>query len=119
VSDVDVLMNKFEAIKHRGKLDNALVCSAINNVCGDKLTFYLDVGKSGIIENVKFSGVGCALSQVTADQLSEYIIGKKINELNKLTFEDAVRGIGVQPIPARVKCITTSLTALKSLTKDN
>jgi len=118
MSDVDILMSKFEAIKHRGKLDNAVICSATNDTCGDKLTFYVKKGKDGKIQDVRFSGLGCALSQVTADQLADYVIGKNMSDLKDLTFEDAVKGIGVKPIPGRVKCIVTSLNALKKLSEE-
>ena len=115
MSDIEILTQKFQSIKHRGTIDGALKCTSTNDTCGDTLTFYVKANDSGKIEDVKFSGLGCALSQVTADQMAELIIGKNLKDLKDLEFEDAVRGIGVKPIPGRVKCIVTSLNALKKL----
>jgi nitrogen fixation NifU-like protein len=115
MSDLEYLMARFQKISNRGKIKGAKVCSAINETCGDCLSFYVAIDKKNNIKDVKFEGMGCALSQVTADLLSSHLIGKNIKDIKDMTFEKAIKVVGVSPTPGRAKCIVTSLNALKQL----
>jgi len=118
MSDLEYLMARFQGISQRGKLKDAKFCSAVNETCGDCLSFYVAVDKKNNIKDVKFEGMGCALSQVTADLIAKHLIGKNIKDIKNLTFEKAVKVVGVTPTPGRAKCIVTSLNALKQLTNE-
>lgn len=93
-----------------------------NPLCGDKLTLYLTVGATGVIEDVGFEGKGCAISVASASLMTESIKGKTLREAEALfnAFHQMVVGddlkenhhqkwrvlAGVREFPVRVKCAT-------------
>ena len=108
---------------NKKKLDNADFSSVGHNPnCGDEITLELKL-KENIIENMAFSGHGCARSQASTSIMIDVLKGKTTeeakeiiktfiemikreitdeNELKKL--EDAIAFRNVSNMPARVKC---------------
>jgi nitrogen fixation NifU-like protein len=74
----------------------------LNPLCGDELKVQLKVGPNDEIEDVRFSGHGCAISQAAASMVSDEIKGMKIGEL-----------LGVEISATRIKCALLSLKVLK------
>jgi nitrogen fixation NifU-like protein len=85
-----------------------------NPLCGDRLRIDLRVDPSGKITEAAFSGDGCAISQASADLLTEYIEGKRLEEVRKLTKEDVLGLLGIELSPIRLKCALLSLKVLKA-----
>jgi nitrogen fixation protein NifU and related proteins len=83
-----------------------------NATCGDRLHFDLLIDKNNIITDVKFSGVGCAISQAAASMLTEEIIGKNISIILKMKPKHMVKLIGTPLTPSRIKCATLPLEVL-------
>jgi nitrogen fixation NifU-like protein len=84
-----------------------------NPLCGDEVQFELKIGK-GKIEDVKFSGQGCAISQASASMLSEKLIGMKLEDAMKLNKDDVQGWIGTQLTPSRLKCALLPLAVAKA-----
>lgn len=87
-----------------------------NPLCGDSLTLYLKFsgkGQKKVIENVSFTGVGCALSTAAASLLTDRIKGRKVVELALFDKEEMLKLIGSQVAPARLKCVLLPLEALR------
>ena len=57
---------------------------ADNPLCGDKLWMDLHV-KDGVVEDVRFSGRGCAISQAAASMLTDRMVGKRLDDLASTT----------------------------------
>src|SRR5574342_802565 len=74
-----------------------------NPLCGDEIRLTAKV-KNGLIEEVKFSGEGCAISKASASIFTEKIKGKKILEVKKITEKEVLSGLGLELTPARIKC---------------
>lgn len=91
-----------------------------NTLCGDSLEIYLLIKKNKIID-VKFSGHGCALSIAGASMLTDFIIGKSIKDIEKITKEDIFKMFGIPIGIVRTKCALLSLKtvhlALKEIKK--
>jgi len=85
----------------------------LNPLCGDEVevAIKLDKEKKKVIQ-ARFSGNGCAISQVAASLLVEYIEGKNLEETKKLDSEKLLGLLGIRPSPARMKCALLSLDAL-------
>ena len=104
-----------------------------NPLCGDKvhLSFYLD--ENDIINDIKFSGEGCAISIASASLMTEKLKGMKLSEaqsifndftklvkgdadtLEILNDEDSLYALkGVEAFPMRVKCATLAWHTFKS-----
>jgi nitrogen fixation NifU-like protein len=95
-----------------------------NPLCGDRVHVYLKL-EDGIVKDVSFEGVGCAISTASASMMTEALKGKKQAEAEALfkgfhtmlTGDPSQRGdasglgklavfAGVREFPVRVKCAT-------------
>lgn len=79
-----------------------------NPTCGDKLSMQLSV-KNDIIEEVKFTGSGCAISQASASILTEYLSGKSVKEASTMKKEAVFELLGIELSLTRQKCALLSL----------
>jgi len=102
-----------------------------NPVCGDHIKLMLVIDENDIIQDVKFTGSGCAISMASASMMTDEIQGKKVQDVREI-IEDvlgAMRGEkqvdsldehgdlvalkGVIKFPVRVKCATLAWHAVK------
>lgn len=103
--------------------DPTLTHEGVNPSCGDELTFSVRLADDGTIEEAAYQGHGCAISQASADIMSDVMVGKTPAEAHRLchSFERMLRGEGlsdeeldelgdagllrdISHMPARVKC---------------
>ena len=100
-----------------GKLENAdLRAESFNPLCGDKVELFIKLdGGSKKVDDVKFTGSGCAISQASASLLTEDIKGKPIEQLKAMGKDDVLRiiQIDLSKNPSRLKCALLSLETLK------
>ena len=89
-----------------------------NPTCGDRLTLFIKV-KDDTIEEAKFIGKGCVLSQASASLFTGYLKGKKISDLDKITKDDvlALLKINLSRNPTRMRCALLPLDAMKKSLK--
>ncbi len=74
-----------------------------NPVCGDEIT--IDVKLDGeTIEDVRFRGDGCAISQAAASLLTSELPGVTLSELYEMDRDTVVDLLGVDISPMRMKC---------------
>ena len=83
-----------------------------NPSCGDKICIELAL-KENVIEDIKFNGSGCAISQASASLLTDYVKGKTVEEAKNVTDKDVYGLLGVPISPGRVKCALLALVILK------
>jgi len=90
-----------------------------NPFCGDKIRIEIKKEpKKKIIKEIRFSGKGCAISIASASLLTEYIKGKTIKEVEKISLEKLLSGIiKVKLTPIRIKCAELPLLVLKKALK--
>ena len=134
------LIMEHSTSKHnRRKLDQVDLSERGHNPsCGDEIT--IEVKLNGdIIEDLAFTGQGCAISQASTSMMIDLIKGKSKEEALKLveTFigmikreiddedeleelEDAIVLKNISNMPARVKCAVLAWHTLKeAMEKDN
>lgn len=85
----------------------------LNPLCGDELTVQLAVGEDGRIEDVRFSGNGCAISQASASMASDEIKGMHVDEVLALDRSFVLDLLGIDISATRMKCALLSLKVLK------
>ncbi len=80
--------------------------------CGDVLRIDVKL-KGGRVEDVRFSGKGCAISQASCSILTENVRGKTVDEIVSLGQEDMLEALGSPVSPIRFKCALLGLKVLK------
>lgn len=76
-----------------------------NPMCGDEIRMDVALDEDGeIIEEVAFTGDGCAISLASASMLSETLEGMAIDDLLEMDRDDVIDLLGVDISPMRVKC---------------
>ena len=109
----DLIMDHYRNPRNQGELAKATHrAEAKNPTCGDVLQMDIIV-KNDIIEDVRFSGSGCAISQSSASLLTEYVKKKPVSEVLALTPHDVIELLGITLSPARLKCGLLALETLK------
>ena len=123
---------------NKKKLDSADFCEVGHNPnCGDEITLELKVN-GNVIEDMAFSGHGCAISQASTSIMIDTLKGKTIeeakviinifidmikretkdeDELRKL--EDAIAFKNVSNMPARVKCALLAWHTIEDILSKN
>ena len=85
-----------------------------NPLCGDEVSIYVSFGDDGdTIDDVKFEGRGCAISQAATSMLTEMVQGRSATEIAALPKEELLEEIGIPLTPVRLKCAILGLGVLK------
>jgi nitrogen fixation NifU-like protein len=69
--------------------------------------------KDGVIDDIRFHGRGCAISQASASLLTERLKGLSLEDAQKISKDDVLGELGIEISPARIKCALLSLKVLK------
>lgn len=125
---------------NKKKLENADFEEIGHNPnCGDEITLEIKLNKEKtIIEDMAFSGHGCAISQASTSIMIDTLKGKNVEEAKEIikTFiemikrettdeeslrklEDAIAFRNVSNMPARVKCALLAWHTLEDMLNKN
>ena len=97
-----------------GHLDrHDLAFEDTNPLCGDELRVEIRTNGDGRIEDLRFSGHGCAISQASASMTSDEVKGMTIDELLKLDRQYILDLLGIKISATRMKCALLTLKVLK------
>jgi len=114
------VMDHYEHPRNQGSFGDAqdkdvLTARDSNASCGDMVKFYIRIARGKIIE-VKWEGIGCAITTAAASKLSEYLQGQSLKAVQKMSEEELVReGVGFEVNPGRSKCLTLPVKVVKKL----
>ena len=128
----DVILDHYKNPQNkRLKPDYDAQVHHINPSCGDEITLNLTLA-GDVVESISWDGVGCSISQASVSIMSDLLVGKKIDEAQKIeneflllmqskgsivgnsdVLEDAVALSGVSKYPARRKCALLGWMAYK------
>lgn len=130
----DLIMEHSMNSYNKKKLDNPTCCEMGHNPnCGDEIEIQIKL-KENIIEDMAFTGHGCAISQASTSIMIDTLKGKTIEEAKDIikTFiemikretkneedlkklEDAIAFKNVSNMPARVKCALLAWHTIEDL----
>ena len=94
--------------------DPDLEFSDTNPLCGDELKVMLRVGADNTVEEVRFDGHGCAISQAAASMASDELKGMSVDDLVRLDRSFVLDLLGIDISATRMKCALLSLKVIKS-----
>jgi nitrogen fixation NifU-like protein len=111
----EVILDHYKNPRGHGVIEDADAhAEGLNPLCGDEVTIYVQFDEDGeTIDEVKFSGRGCAISQASTSMLMEMVKGRKADEIAALPKEDLLEEIGIPLTPIRLKCALLGLGVLK------
>jgi len=115
----DEILEHYRNPHNFGILENPSTAKeGANPLCGDRITLMLGINDEGQIQDVAFTGRGCAISQASASMLTDEIKGKSLEEIAHMGRQDVLDNLGIEISPARMKCAMLSLETLREATKD-
>jgi nitrogen fixation NifU-like protein len=86
-------------------------------LCGDRITMQLRV-RGGVLDQVAFTGRGCAISQASASLLTDEVKGKALDVAGGFRADDMLELLGIEISPARMKCAMLSLDTLQKAVRE-
>ncbi len=110
----ELILDHYQHPHNHGEIADAQIHAEDSNpLCGDKIR--MDIKLNGnVVEDVKFDGKGCAISQASASMLTDELIGKTLDEVKKLDKQFILDLLGIPLGPSRIKCALLSLKVLKT-----
>ena len=111
----EVILDHYKNPRGHGIMDPAdASAEGQNPLCGDEVSIYVAFAEdSETIEEVKFSGRGCAISQAATSMLTEMAAGRTATEVATMDKDELLEQIGIPLTPVRLKCALLGLTTLK------
>ena len=111
----EVILDHYKNPRGHGLLEGAdAEAEGQNPLCGDEVSIYVAFGEDGeTIDEVKFYGRGCAISQAATSMLTELVQGRTATEVAGLPRDELLDEIGIPLTPVRLKCALLGLSTLK------
>jgi nitrogen fixation NifU-like protein len=111
----EVILDHYKNPRGHGVIEDADAhAEGLNPLCGDEVSIYVQFAEDGeTIDEVKFSGRGCAISQASTSMLMEMVQGRTATEIAALPKEDLLEEVGIPLTPIRLKCALLGLGVLK------
>ena len=123
------VMEHYEHPRNQGELvgEDVLSDRDSNASCGDMVQFFIKVakvpntrsdeqGSELRITEVKWKGIGCAITTASASKLSEYLQGQSLQDLRTMSEEELLKkGVRFEVNPGRIKCLMLPIKVVKKL----
>ena len=111
----EIILDHYKNPRGHGVIEGAdAEAEGQNPLCGDEVSIYVSFEPgSDVIDEVKFSGRGCAISQAATSMLMEMVEGKSAVEVAAMSKEELLEEIGIPLTPIRLKCALLGLGVLK------
>ena len=111
----DVILDHYKNPRGHGVMQEPdAQADGLNPLCGDEVSIFVSFAKDGdTIEEVKFEGRGCAISQASTSMLTELVQGRKATDVAVMSREELLEEVGIPLSPVRLKCALLGLGVLK------
>jgi nitrogen fixation NifU-like protein len=109
----EFILDHYKNPRNFGRIDGADIShEEYNPLCGDLVGMDFRIA-DGVIEEVRFHGRGCAISQASASLMTERLRGMSLEEARRISKDDVLEELGIDISPARLKCALLTLKVLK------
>ena len=113
----DTILDHFQNPRNTGEIENADgIGSASNPACGDVIKIFIKI-EDGRLSDVKYKTFGCAAAIATSSAASDLVIGKSIEEAEKLTREKVADSLGGLP-EEKMNCSNIAPDAIRAAIAD-
>jgi nitrogen fixation protein NifU and related proteins len=111
----EVILDHYKNPRGQGELDAADAhAEGQNPLCGDEVAISVAFGDDGdTIEDIRFAGRGCAISQAATSMLTELVKGRSATEVAAMPRDELLDEVGIPLTPIRLKCALLGLSTLK------
>jgi nitrogen fixation NifU-like protein len=109
----DYILDHYKRPHNFGELEpHDLEALEHNPLCGDELSVQIRV-RDGQIDDLRFNGHGCAISQAAASIASEELKGMKLEEAGQLDSDWMIELLGIPVSATRRKCALLNLKVVR------
>lgn len=84
--------------------------------CGDVMRLQIRVNDDGVIEEAKFKTYGCGSAIASSSLLTEWVMGKTIDEAAKIKNTEIAEELALPPV--KIHCSVLAESAIKAAIKD-
>ena len=117
---IEIILDHHDNPRNYRKLAGAdIEASGGNPGCGDVVVLYARLGPDGTIAEAAYQGEGCTISQAGASMLTEEVVGKRLEEVRAMSYEDVVEEMGREVVSSRTRCATLALSTMKAAIDDH
>lgn len=111
----ELILDHYKNPRGQGVLEDAdAQAEGQNPLCGDEVAIFVAFdGEGDVIEEIRFEGRGCAISQAATSMLTELVAGRTVEEVARMPKEELLEEVGIPLTPVRLKCALLGLGVLK------
>ncbi len=110
----DYILDHYKRPRNFGELEpHDLEALEHNPLCGDELGVHIRVSDDDRIEDIRFHGHGCAISQASASIASEELKGMSLQEVGELNADWMIELLGIPVSATRRKCALLNLKVVR------
>lgn len=84
--------------------------------CGDVMKLQIKVNDQGVIEDAKFKTYGCGSAIASSSLLTEWVMGKTLDEASTIKNTEIVEELSLPPV--KIHCSVLAEDAIKAAIKD-
>ena len=109
----EVILDHYKNPRGHGVIEPAdAEAEGMNPLCGGEVAISLSFDGDRI-DDVRFQGRGCAISQAATSMLMEMVKGRTATEVAEMSREELLEEVGIPLTPIRLKCALLGLGVLK------
>src|SRR5919204_1972917 len=99
----EVILDHYKNPRGHGVIEGAdTAAEGQNPLCGDEVSIFVSFAPgSDVIDEVKFAGRGCAISQAATSMLMEMARGKTAQQVAAMNKDELLDEIGIPLTPVR------------------
>ena len=84
--------------------------------CGDVMRLQIKIDENGIIEDAKFKTYGCGSAIASSSVVTEWIMGKTLDEAKEIRNTDIVEHLSLPPV--KIHCSVLAEDAIRAAIDD-
>lgn len=108
----EIIIDHYKNPRNQGEISDAdKVIDEANASCGDIIKIFVKIEDEKIVD-MKWQGIGCAISTAGASMLSEKVIGMTKKDLLEFGEKGVVELLGGEINAGRMKCSTLAYRGL-------